>query len=967
MNAVRLIFILFSASVLLWGCSGVVDNESLSPRPLAAVSLAVTPVSPSNNTTPAVSGTTTASASLKLYAGAACSGSQIASGSADSSGAFSLTSSVLTEGSYQFSVLATASGGSTCSDESVAYAVDTTPPLYTISAPSLALVHSASAAVTYTTSYISTATVDLQAANIVLNKTGTANCSVTVADGTTSAPTVSLSNCTGSGSVGMSFNEGSATDDAGNLAASFASRTFLVDNSGVSTAVFNPATSIVNSLPPSVTITFSEPLDGTSVAAADFAVSGSCGTRPTLAVSGVVGNVISVTLAGGVCALGETTVITLDLTGIKDAVGNSGTGSVAVTYTVDNIGPTAAGFSVLSSRVAAIPASLALTMNESVEPASVTLADFSVAGTCSPLPVLAVTDVTGPVVTVSLTGATCLPEQTVIVGIDLADVNDVNGNAGSGIFSETYTFDNVGPIATSVTPVTASVAAIPASVAVAFSEDLLATSVFDSDLVISGTCGTLPVASLAGVAGATATFTLAGDVCAVGETVVVTMDGSAITDAAGNAGTGTVTATYTFDNDGPAIISVAPASGTVNAIPASLTFTFDEALLAASVAANDASVIGTCGTLPTLSLISASGSTVVFGLSGAVCTNGEIAAVTLNAANVTDLAGNNGSGSQVASFTIDSVGPAPSAVTPVTAQFISIPTAVSFTFDESVLAGSVANSDLAITGTCTVLPTASVTGVAGAVVSFALSAATCAESQTVILTMLGSSVTDQLGNAGSNSQMVTYTKDTTGPSVLSFAPATGNVISLPTSVNISFDEAVLAGSVAAADFSVSGSCTILPLHAVSGVAGQQVFIGLSGAVCANGQNAIVTVNSPGISDLAGNAGAGTPAVSFNIDSVGPSLTSVTPNAGAPPATVTFSFSENLNAATVADADFILSGTCTTQSLSVSAVTNADVTLSLAGAPCVSGETVIISIDAANVADTVGNSGSGTSFVSFTEP
>ena len=967
MNAVRLIFILFPAFALLWGCSGVVNNESLSPHPLAAKSLAVSPVSPSNDTTPTISGTTTASTSLKLYAGVACSGSVIGSGTADFAGAFNLTSSVLREGSYQFSVLAIGSGGSTCSEGSVAYTVDTTPPLYTISAPTLALVHSTSAAVTYATSYISTASVNLQVANIILNTTGTATCTVAVAGGTTSAPTVSLSNCTGSGSVGMSFNEGSATDAAGNLAASFPSRTFLVDNSGVTTAVYNPATGVVSTVPASVTLTFSEPLDGTSVAASDFSVSGSCGTLPTLGLTNVVGSVISITLTGGVCALGETTTVTLNLAGVLDAIGNPGTGSAAATYTVDNIGPTAVTFSVLTSRVAAIPVSLTLTMNENVNPASVTSADFPVTGTCSTLPVLSVTDVTGNVATVALTGGSCLLDQTVTVGANLAGLNDVTGNAGSGNFSQTYTFDNVGPVATTLSPVSASVATIPVSIAVTFSENLLATSVAVSDLVVSGTCGTLPAASLSGVAGATATFTLAGDVCAVGETVIVSMDGAAITDAAGNAGTAVTTATYTFDNAGPSIISVAPASGTVNAIPASLTFTFDEALLASSVTATDATVSGTCGTLPTVSLSSVTGATVVFGLSGGVCTNGKIAAVTLNAANVTDLAGNTGSGSRVASFTIDSVGPAPSMVAPVSAKFTSIPAAVSITFDESVLAASVANSDLVISGTCSVLPTASVTSVAGAIVNFVLSAATCAESQTVILTMPGSSVTDALGNAGSNSQIVTYTKDTTGPSVLSFAPATGDVIAIPTSVNISFDEALLAGSVAAADFSVSGSCTILPLHAVSGVAGQQAFIGLSGAVCANGQNAILTVNSPGISDLAGNAGVGTPSVSFTVDSIGPSLSSVTPNTGAPPPTVTFSFSENLNAATVADPDFILSGTCTTQALSVSAVLNNDVTLSLSGAACASGETVIISIDAANVADTVGNPGSGTSFVTFTQP
>ena len=967
MKAVRLSLILFPIFALLWSCSGVVDNASLSPQPLAAESLAVSPVTPSNDTSPTISGTTTASASLKLYAGAACAGSVVGSGTADASGAFSLTSSVLAEGNFLFSVMATSSGGATCSKSYVAYTLDTTPPLYTIGAPSQALVHSTSTAVTYTTSYINTATVNLLSANIVLNTSGTATCAVSVANGTTSAPTVSLSSCSGNGSVGMSFNVGSAVDLAGNPATSFASRTFLVDNSGLSAAVYNPATSKVSTLPISITVTFPEPIDGTSVAVSDFAISGSCGTLPTLALTGVVGMTASITLSGAVCALGEAATVTLDLTGVYDVVGNPGTGSVAATYTVDNIGPTLATFNVLTARMNPLPAVLTVTFDENVNAGSVSAADFPVTGTCSPLPVLAVSSVAGAVATLALTGGSCLLDQTLTVGVGLAGINDVTGNPGAGSFSETYTFDNVGPIAASATPLSASFITIPASVTVSFSENLLASSVAAGDLLISGTCATLPVAGLTGVAAATATFSLAGEVCAVGKTVIVTLNGSAITDAAGNAGTATVSATYTFDNSGPRIISVVPASSTVNAVPASVTYTFDEDLLASSVTAADASVVGTCGTLPTLSLTSVSGTIVVFGLAGAVCSSGEIAAITMNAGNVTDLAGNVGSGSQVASFTIDSVGPSPSAVSPVSANFSVMPVSVSVTFDESVLAASVANSDLAVSGTCTVLPTAAVTGVTGAAVTFALSAATCTDSQTLILTILGSNVTDLLGNAGSSSQVATYTKDTTGPSLLSFAPVTGVVIALPTSVNISFDEAVLAGSVTAADFSVGGNCSILPLHTVSGVAGQQVFIGLSGAVCANGQNASLSVNGPGISDLAGNAGAGTPAVSFTVDSTGPLLSSVTPNTGAPPASVVFSFSENLNPATVALSDFVLSGTCTSLSLGLVSVSNADVTLSLSGAPCASGETVIITIDAANVADSVGNPGTGSSFVTFTEP
>lgn len=948
-------------------CSGVIDEASLSPQPLAATSLAVSPTSPSNDTTPSVSGTTTASASVKLYSGSNCSGITLGTGSATSTGSFSINSSALAEGDYSLSVLSVGSGGSTCSENSVAYAVDTTVPVFTISAPSALLVNSSSAPITYSVNYISTSTVNLLAANVLLNATGTATCAVSVTDGTTFTPSVSLSNCTGNGTIRMSISSGTALDSAGNLAGTENSKgTVTVDNAGPTSVTYNPATGIYSTISASVVITFAEIISGTSVTAADFSVTGSCGTLPTLAVTSVIGSVVTVSLTGASCALGQTAIITTLLAGITDPVGNAGVGTVSATYNIDNIGPTSASFNPVTARVLVIPTSVNLTFNESVTPSSVVSADFAVSGTCTTLPTLSVTNVSGTLATLGLAGATCSVDQTVILTLNLANVSDITGNPGSGSSTVTYTFDNVGPVAATISPVTATVAIIPASIAINFTENLLASSVSDSDLVVSGTCGTLPTATLSSVSTATATFALAGASCSVGQTVIVTMDGSAITDSIGNAGTGSVTATYTFDNVGPMVTSSSPTTGTVNAVPTSVTFSFDEALLASSVAATDVTVTGSCSTLPTISLTGVAGSTTTFGLAGAVCANGQNAILVMQGLNVTDLLANVGSGSVAATFTIDNAGPTPSSVSPAAANLINMPASVSITFDESVLASSVTAADLGISGTCTTLPTASVASVIGSVVTFALSAATCVDSQTLILTVLGSSVTDLIGNAGSNNQVVTYTKDTTGPSAISFSPATSTVISIPTSVSITFDETLLAGSVAAADFTVSGTCNILPTHSVSAVSGQQVFVSLSGAVCNNNQTTILTVNGSGINDTAGNTGLGTPAVSYTVDSAPPNVSGFTPNSGVPPATLTVTFSENLNPATVTLADFTLSGTCTSKTLSLTSVTNNVVELDINGGACASGETVIVTIDAANVTDVVGNAGSGSSFVTFTE-
>ena len=952
----------------LLGCSGVIDLPSLSPQPMAAESLVVSPASPSNDTTPTVSGNTTASASVKLFSATNCTGLVLGSTTASTSGSFSITSSTLSEGTYNFSVLATTAGGSTCSANSVAYLIDVTPPVYTISAPSQTLVNSSSTATTYSLSYISTSTVSLTAAGVSLVKTGTANCTIAVTGGTTYSPLVSLTACTGNGTIGILIATGSAVDATGNQSIAASSKlNFTVDNSGVSSGVYSPTNGIYDSVPSTATLTFVETIDGTSVTAADFTVSGSCGTLPVLAVTSVVGSVVNFTLSGATCSAGQTAVVTANLTGIKDPVGNSGSGTSTVTYTIDNIGPNSAIFNPASMRISAIPATLTVTFNEAVNASTVSNSDFTISGTCTTLPTLNVTTVSGTIASLSLSGAVCSTDETVILSVNLATINDVIGNAGSGTSSVTYTFDNIGPVTATISPVTAALSVIPASVVVNFTELLLATSVVDTDLIVSGTCATLPTATLSSVSAATANFSLSGGSCNMGQTVIVTMNGADVTDDPGNNGTGSVSATYTFDNVGPIATSSSPVTGTVNAIPTSITISFSEAVLASSVSSLDLVATGTCATLPSLSLSSVSGSLAVFNLAGAVCASGETTVLTLNGSDVTDAAANSGSGTVVTTFTIDNVGPSPSSMLPVSSNLTTMPASVTINFDESVLASSVTGADLGISGSCSVLPTASVASVSGAVVTFALTAATCAESQTLILTSLGSSVTDLLGNAGSNNQVVTYRKDTTGPSAISFSPSTGAVISIPTTMIINFDEALLAGSIAAADFTVSGTCTILPVHSVSGVSGQQVFISLSGAVCSNGQTAIITVNGAGINDVAGNPGSGTPAVSFTVDNVGPTVSGFSPNSGAPPANLSVTFNENLNPATLSLADFTIGGTCSGQVLSLNGITNNVVDLSISGPACASGEDVTLSIDASTVADVVGNAGSGTSFVTYTQP
>ena len=102
---------------------------------------------------------------------------------------------------------------------SPSFTVDNTPPVVFISAPSLALVSSLSGPVTFTVTYLDDRfdASTLALADITLNKTGTANGTLSV-NGTGNTRTVTIDQITGDGTLGITLRAGTARDLAGNLA-----------------------------------------------------------------------------------------------------------------------------------------------------------------------------------------------------------------------------------------------------------------------------------------------------------------------------------------------------------------------------------------------------------------------------------------------------------------------------------------------------------------------------------------------------------------------------------------------------------------------------------------------------------------------------------------------------------------------------------------------------------------------------
>jgi len=745
-------------SFLVFASGCLTQTAIIELPPIPPIGLTVSPASPGSDTSPTVTGQTSPSVSLILYSGPGCTGYAVSTGQASTSGSFSLTSGILPSGTYNFSVEASNPKGKICSVGYVSYELIASVPTVSVSGPSVSIVN-ATTDVDFTVTYTGADDVELLDSDVFMSTTGTATCATTtVTGGTTSIPIVTLGGCTGEGTLGISIGADTATNVAGSSLASNLSGTFTVDNTGMTTATYSVPTGTYDSVPTSVIVTFPENIAGATLSAADFSVTGTCSVLSNLSITSMTSTTATIALTAATCATGETLTVSLDLTAFNDAAGNPGVGTADAVYTVDLMGPTSATYLPVASNVNVIPASIDVTFSEDVEVASLSDGSFVITGTCSPLPTATLGGVIGDTATVNLSGGTCTNTQTIIVTIDLTTVNDANGNPGSTTTDVTYTFDDVGPIPTAISPVTGTLAAIPTSVDVTLDEAVLIGSVDSSDLVVTGDCAVPPTVALSSVAsGTTMTFDLLGADCATGETVVVTFNGPSITDAAGNAGTGTTSETYTVDETGPTVASFVQPSGPVSSLPGSVLINFDEPVDTLTVSSTDASGAGSCSTLPTLSDGAVNSTDFTINLNAASCAHGETFTLTFQHSLITDAAGNAGVGTSAVTYTIDTLAPTVSSFIPAAGTMVA-PTSVDIQFSEDIDPASVVTGDFGPGGsTCTGISFTSV-NVVGSTVTLGV-VASCTSGQILEIAFDPSSMNDLAGNPGSAGvSSVSYTE-----------------------------------------------------------------------------------------------------------------------------------------------------------------------------------------------------------------
>jgi hypothetical protein len=327
---------------------------------------------------------------------------------------------------------------------------------------------------------------------------------------------------------GGTIRDGSSTNATATLNSVGSTSSVLVDGVRPTASIVVADNSLSSGETSSVTITFSEAVTGFTNA--DLTIAN--GTLS--AVSSADGGVTWTATFTPTAALTDATnLITVDNTGVSDAAGNTGTGTTdSNNYSIDTQRPTATIVVADNSLSSGETSSVTITFSEAVT--GFTNADLLIAnGTLS-----AVSSADGGVTwTATFTPTAAITDATNLITLDNTGVSDAAGNTGAGTTnSNNYSIDTQRPTATIVVADNSLSSGETSSVTITFSEAV--TGFTNADLTIAN--GTLSAVSSAdGGVTWTATFTPTASLYAA--TNVITLDNTGVTDAAGNAGSGTTT------------------------------------------------------------------------------------------------------------------------------------------------------------------------------------------------------------------------------------------------------------------------------------------------------------------------------------------------------------------------------------------------------------------------------------------
>ncbi len=811
------------------------------------------------------------------------------------------------------------------------YSIDTQRPTATIviADPSLSAGETSLVTITFSEAVSGFSNADLTVPNGTLTAVNSADGGITWT--ATFTPTVGVNDTSNiitlanTGIADLAGNAGTGTTNSGN---------FTINTVAPTATIVVADNSLTIGETSLVTITFSEAVTGFNNA--DLTIANGTLTAVSSSDGGITW---TATFTPTSNITDASNLITLDNSGVQNAVGNAGNGTTnSNNYAIDTQRPTATV--VLADSALGVGQTTTVTITFSEAVSGLTLADLTVAnGTLSGL---STSD--NITFTATFTPSAGITDTSNIITLDNTGITDIAGNTGSGTTdSANYVIDSQRPTATIVISDTDLRPGETALVTITFSE---AVSGFDnSDLSVAN--GSLSnVSSSDGGITWTATFTPTIGVSDA--TNLIVLNNAGISDLAGNAGIGiTNSANYAVQTEVPTATIVVADTALKAGETSTVTITFSEAVTGftnadltiangtlSNVASSDGGITWTATFTPTANITDT--------------TN----LITLDNSGVANASGNSGVGTTDSNnFAIDTALPTATIVVADNRLGIGETTTVTITFSEavsgfdlsdiSVANGTLANltsSDGGITWTATLTPTANV------------------NDTTNLIIVDTAGVQDLAGNLGASIAISNnYVLDATRPTVNIVVANPHLGIGQTTTVTFTFSEAV-------SNFDLSDlSVTNGDLSNLSSSDGGKTWTAtFTPTANVTDPSNFIALDTSNVSDLAGNVGS-TVAVSNNyaLDSERPSATVViaNPNIGlGQTSAVTITFNEVVSGFDLSDIN-VGNGTLSNLSSSDGGKTW---TATLTPNANVNSASNAISVNSAGVSDASGNSGAGVS-------
>jgi hypothetical protein len=630
--------------------------------------------------------------------------------------------------------------------------------------------------------------------------------------------------------------------------------------------------------------------------------------------------------------------ITLDNTAYSDASGNAGTGTTdSNNYAIDTLRPTATIVVADPALTAGETSLVTITFTEAVT--GFTLADLSAShGTLSGLS----TSDGGITWTATFTPGTNTNSASNVITLANTGIADLAGNAGTGTTnSANFTIDTVLPSATIVVANPSLRIGGSSLVTITFNEAV--TGFSNADLTITN--GTLDaVTSSDGGITWTATFTPSSAISDA--TNQITLDNSGVQAAvSGNVGAGSSNSNnYAIDTQRPTATVVVNNDHLGIGGSSLVTITFGEAVTGFSLA-DLTTDNGTLSGLSTSDNITYTAT--LTSVAGITQNNNHIV---LDNTGVVDGVGNVGSGTTLSNaYAIDSVRPTATIVMADPVLSAGETSLVTVTFSEAV--SGFDNSDLNVAhGTLSAV--SSNDGGVTWTAFFTPAAGIRAASN--VITLANTGIVDLAGNAGAGTtDSANYSIDTVLPTATIVVGDTALKAGETAPVTITFSEAVsgftladlsvahgVLNNLGSSDGGVTWTATLTPTADVTDTSN------------------LITLDNSGVQTTAGNAGSGsTDSNNYAIDTQRPTATISVANGTlgiGQTTTVTIGFSEAVTGFTLSDlsvANGVLSNLASNDG-------GKTWTATLTPTAAITDATNLIVLDASQVSDAAGNTGSG---------